>query len=66
MTIAIEVKDLIKEYVTRKRIGLFKSKIERVKALNGISFNVKYGEVVGLLGPNGAGKTTTIKIVATL
>ena len=34
-----------------------------VKAVNGISFNVKKGEVFGLLGPNGAGKTTTIKLL---
>lgn len=35
-------------------------------ALNGISFNVKYGEVIGFLGPNGAGKTTTINVLTTL
>ena len=34
-----------------------------VKAVNGISFIVKQGEVFGLLGPNGAGKTTTIKLL---
>ena len=34
-----------------------------VKAVNGISFSVKKGEVFGLLGPNGAGKTTTIKLL---
>jgi ABC-2 type transport system ATP-binding protein len=34
-----------------------------VKAVNGISFDVRKGEVFGLLGPNGAGKTTTIKIL---
>lgn len=34
-----------------------------VKAVNGISFDVKKGEVFGLLGPNGAGKTTTIKLL---
>jgi len=34
-----------------------------VKAVNGISFKVKKGEVFGLLGPNGAGKTTTIKLL---
>jgi len=34
-----------------------------VKAVNGISFYVKKGEVFGLLGPNGAGKTTTIKLL---
>lgn len=33
------------------------------KAVNGISFNVRKGEIFGLLGPNGAGKTTTIKLL---
>lgn len=32
-------------------------------AVNGISFDVKPGEIVGLLGPNGAGKTTTINMI---
>lgn len=34
-----------------------------IKAVDGISFNVKEGEVFGLLGPNGAGKTTTIEVL---
>jgi ABC-2 type transport system ATP-binding protein len=34
-----------------------------LKAVDGISFKVKQGEVFGLLGPNGAGKTTTIEIM---
>src|SRR4030067_917771 len=34
-----------------------------IKAVDGISFTVKQGEVFGLLGPNGAGKTTTIEIL---
>jgi ABC-2 type transport system ATP-binding protein len=34
-----------------------------LKAVDGISFSVKQGEVFGLLGPNGAGKTTTIEIM---
>lgn len=34
-----------------------------VKALDGLSFKVKRGEVLGFLGPNGAGKTTTMKLI---
>lgn len=34
-----------------------------IKAVNGLSFEVKKGEVLGFLGPNGAGKTTTMKIL---
>ncbi|MEM1735876.1 MAG: ABC transporter ATP-binding protein, partial [Ignisphaera sp.] len=66
MTKAIEVRDVIKRYRVKKRLGIFKSITEFIDALKGVSFTVDYGEVVGLLGPNGAGKTTTIKILSTL
>jgi ABC-2 type transport system ATP-binding protein len=36
------------------------------KAVNGISFEVKKGEIFGILGPNGAGKTTTLEMIETL
>ena len=35
----------------------------KIKAVDGVSFNVKWGEVFGVLGPNGAGKTTTLEIL---
>ncbi len=63
---AIVADGLVKNYVTKKRKGLLKSEKEVIRALKGVSFRVRHGEVVGLLGPNGAGKTTTIKILATL
>ncbi len=37
-----------------------------VKSVEGISFEVKKGQVFGLLGPNGAGKSTTISVISTL
>jgi len=37
-----------------------------MRAVDGISFETRHGEVFGFLGPNGAGKTTTIKMLTTL
>jgi ABC-2 type transport system ATP-binding protein len=70
----ISVRDLRKHYQVHKRPpGLkaaFRSLIHRtyttVKAVDGISFEIKPGERVGFLGPNGAGKTTTLKVLSGL
>jgi ABC-2 type transport system ATP-binding protein len=43
----------------RKRYGT-------VRALDGVSFAVREGEVFGLLGPNGAGKSTSVRVLTTL
>ncbi|MCS7136115.1 MAG: ABC transporter ATP-binding protein [Nitrososphaerota archaeon] len=37
-----------------------------IRALDGLTFEVKSGEVFGLIGPNGAGKTTALRIISTL
>ena len=52
----IEVHDLAKVYKTS--LGR-----PPVRALDGVTFTVRAGELFGLLGPNGAGKTTTVKIL---
>ncbi|MBQ7491274.1 MAG: ABC transporter ATP-binding protein [Clostridia bacterium] len=64
METVIEVKNLRREYVTRR--GIWKREKRVVKAVDGISFAVRRGEIFGLLGQNGAGKTTTIKMLTTL
>jgi ABC-2 type transport system ATP-binding protein len=40
-----------------------RKKYDDITAVNGISFEVRRGEVFGMLGPNGAGKTTTVEIL---
>jgi len=45
--------------------NLYKS-FGKVKAVRGISFEVRDGEITGLLGPNGAGKTTTLRMLYSL
>jgi ABC-2 type transport system ATP-binding protein len=57
----IEVEDLRKEFVVRR--GRFRRERHVVEAVNGISFRVERGELLGYLGPNGAGKSTTIKML---
>jgi len=50
----VVVEDLVKRY-----------KKNPVPAVDGVSFTVRRGEILGLLGPNGAGKTTTIGVLTT-
>jgi ABC-2 type transport system ATP-binding protein len=46
--------------------GLFSREYSLVRAVEGVSFGIQPGELVGYLGPNGAGKSTTIKMLAGL
>jgi ABC-2 type transport system ATP-binding protein len=43
--------------------ALFSREIEETVAVDGVSFSLQPGELVGYLGPNGAGKSTTIKML---
>ena len=44
----------------------FKTKSGVVKAVDGVDFEARDGQITGLLGPNGAGKTTTLRMLYTL
>ena len=68
---AIEVTDLSKTFrVKQKEKGLkgslkaiFHPRLEEIKAVDRISFDVEEGEILAFIGPNGAGKSTTIKML---
>ncbi|QDY76907.1 ABC transporter ATP-binding protein [Streptomyces qinzhouensis] len=62
-TPVIELTDVEKVFDVRKRAGLLRREKQRVRAVDGISFTVPRGEMVGYIGPNGAGKSTTIKML---
>jgi ABC-2 type transport system ATP-binding protein len=53
METACQVRNLVRDY-------------GRLRALAGISFDIRPGEIFGLIGPNGSGKTTTLRVIATL
>jgi len=46
--------------------SLIRRRHREVRAVDGITFQVHPGEIVGFLGPNGAGKTTTLKMLSGL
>jgi ABC-2 type transport system ATP-binding protein len=71
---AIHVAELRKTFFVPVREGglraavtsLVHRRTKAVTAVDGVSFEIEPGEVVGFLGPNGAGKTTTLKMLSGL
>jgi ABC-2 type transport system ATP-binding protein len=67
----IHIQNLTKHFkILNRREGLsgafkdlFSGDFRTVKAVDGISFDINAGEIVGYIGPNGAGKSTTIKMM---
>jgi ABC-2 type transport system ATP-binding protein len=53
LSVAVEARSIVKVF-------------GNIRALDGLSFTVKSGEIFGLIGPNGAGKTTALRIISTL
>ena len=44
--------------------GVVQRRYRTVSALDGVSFSIQPGELVGYIGPNGAGKSTTVKVLS--
>jgi ABC-2 type transport system ATP-binding protein len=59
----IEVEDLSRTFVVRRRTGRVRRTATEVRAVDHLSFEVERGEMVGYIGPNGAGKSTTVKML---
>ncbi len=59
----IEVSDLSRTFTVRRKVGRFRRTSHEVRAVDGLSFEIGRGEMVGYIGPNGAGKSTTIKML---
>ncbi|MDD8040981.1 MAG: dipeptide/oligopeptide/nickel ABC transporter ATP-binding protein, partial [Thermotogota bacterium] len=62
-----EVKNLQKWFpVRRSMTDVLKNRLSYVKAVDGVTFNIRRGEIFGLVGESGCGKTTTGKILMKL
>ncbi|WP_164496351.1 ABC transporter ATP-binding protein, partial [Streptomyces sp. ADI91-18] len=61
----LEVRDLVKHYPLTQGI-LFRRQIGAVKAVDGVSFELRAGETLGIVGESGCGKSTVAKMLVNL
>ncbi len=59
----VDVQDLRREFVVRRKAGGLRRTRDVVPAVDGVTFAIEPGECVGYIGANGAGKSTTIKML---
>ena len=64
MSELLKVKGLVKQFPVRG--GIFKREVERVHAVDGVSFDLASGETLGLVGESGCGKSTTGRCILRL
>ncbi|MFF3559066.1 ATP-binding cassette domain-containing protein [Streptomyces sp. NPDC002574] len=62
-TAVIELDHVEKVFDVRRKSGLLRRERHQVRAVDGLTFSVPAGEMIGYIGPNGAGKSTTIKML---
>src|SRR6202040_3201115 len=60
----LRVKDLVKQFPVKS--GLLSRTVERVHAVDGVSFDIGRGETLGLVGESGCGKSTTGRCILRL
>ena len=63
--VLLRVEDLVKHFPTASG-GVLRKSVGVVKAVDGISFEVRRGETMGLVGESGCGKSTTAKVILRL
>ena len=59
----IEVERIEKTFAVRVKRGRIRRERRTVRAVDGVTFSIERGELVGYVGPNGAGKSTTVKML---